>query len=569
MYLSARSVPSSTLTQRIRRFGGVQCSCRRSYARRWLVAAAPDAVRPDVLILTNGPGELMTWVRPVLRLLSARYRLSIALAPCVHASGSEADVARGMEGVERVLPPARFMAFLTGMERPADWWQRGSRVDESNGDGTAAPVPGAFWSPLGAVLFLGGDQFFAGCIARRLRYPCVAYAEWDAMWPGWIPYYAVRWRAIRERARRGNLPFRLARWWRWRWRRRRRRRGQALDTQRVTPDTAPVIHVIGDLTTDGVRASVQDSEKVAATRHKFVGREIASSSANTYLVALLPGSKSVKLASMVPFLLACAYWMTRRCAARIAFVVPVAPGLSVHRLVAHADPQHNPAVERVGGAAAVLGPEASAEATNTHLRITHLYSGDTGSLRERTPASVPVTVYLHTEAPAYPLLAACDLCLTTVGANTAELAALHTPTMVLVPTQQFEDMRAWDGLIGLLCRVPLIGALLARLINRLVLWQYRTGRFGCVALPNRWAGNREVMPERVGHLQAVSVADEAVALLGDAARRQRLRQALAEVVGPPGALRRLVALVDRAVQKRQRAKEGNREAERECATRPA
>ncbi|KAK4536225.1 hypothetical protein CDCA_CDCA07G2250 [Cyanidium caldarium] len=566
MYLSVRSVPSSTLT-RIRRFGSVQYSCRRSYVRRWMAvaAASSDAVRPDVLILTNGPGELMTWVRPVLPLLSARYRLSIALAPCVHASGSEADVARGMEGVERVLPPAHFVAFLAGMERPTDWWQRRSRIDEYNRDGVTAPLPGAFWSPSGAVLFLGGDQFFAGCIARRLRYPCVAYAEWDAMWPGWIPYYAVRWRTIRERARREKLSFRLARWWRWRGRRRRR---QALDTQRMTPDTAPVIHVIGDLTTDGVRASVQNPQKVSAMRHKFVGRE-TSSSANTYLVALLPGSKSVKLASMVPFLLACAYWMTRRCAARIAFVVPLAPGLSAHQLAAYADPQHNPVVERVGGAAAVLGPGASNDATNTVLRITHLYSGDTGSHRERTPASMPVTVHLHTEAPAYPLLAACDLCLTTVGANTAELAALHTPTMVLVPTQQFEDMRAWDGLIGLLCRVPLIGALLARLINRLVLWQYRTGRFGYVALPNRWAGNREVMLERVGRLQAVSVADEAVALLGDATRRQRLRQALAEVVGPPGALRRLVALVDRAVQKRQRAKEGNREEQRECATRPA
>jgi lipid-A-disaccharide synthase len=40
-----------------------------------------------------------------------------------------------------------------------------------------------------------------------------------------------------------------------------------------------------------------------------------------------------------------------------------------------------------------------------------------------------------------------SLCLTTVGANTAELGSLAVPMIVLLPTQQLDAMRAWDGLL--------------------------------------------------------------------------------------------------------------------------
>ncbi|MGB7273927.1 MAG: hypothetical protein WBC69_11565, partial [Geitlerinemataceae cyanobacterium] len=55
----------------------------------------------DILILTNGPGELATWVRPVVRTLRqqlgenrSQLRISVVLSPCPNASGKEAEIAR-------------------------------------------------------------------------------------------------------------------------------------------------------------------------------------------------------------------------------------------------------------------------------------------------------------------------------------------------------------------------------------------------------------------------------------------------------------------------------------------
>lgn len=54
-----------------------------------------------------------------------------------------------------------------------------------------------------------------------------------------------------------------------------------------------------------------------------------------------------------------------------------------------------------------------------------------------------LNVELWQENPAYELLSQCSICLTTVGANTAELGALGVPMIVLLPTQQLDAMRSW------------------------------------------------------------------------------------------------------------------------------
>ena len=53
----------------------------------------------DILILSNGPGEVTTWVRPVVKALReqlghdiSQVRISVILSPCPHASGKEARV---------------------------------------------------------------------------------------------------------------------------------------------------------------------------------------------------------------------------------------------------------------------------------------------------------------------------------------------------------------------------------------------------------------------------------------------------------------------------------------------
>jgi hypothetical protein len=54
----------------------------------------------DILILSNGPGELVTWVKPTLRALRLQFgddwqrvRVSVVLSPCPNASGNEMAIA--------------------------------------------------------------------------------------------------------------------------------------------------------------------------------------------------------------------------------------------------------------------------------------------------------------------------------------------------------------------------------------------------------------------------------------------------------------------------------------------
>ena len=73
----------------------------------------------DILILSNGPGEITTWVRPVVKSLrqllgdnSAEVRISVMLSPCPHATGKEAAIAASYVEVDRVQSSEHFINFI-------------------------------------------------------------------------------------------------------------------------------------------------------------------------------------------------------------------------------------------------------------------------------------------------------------------------------------------------------------------------------------------------------------------------------------------------------------------------
>jgi Lipid A disaccharide synthetase len=134
-------------------------------------------------------------------------------------------------------------------------------------------------------------------------------------------------------------------------------------------------------------------------------------------------------------------------------------------------------------------------------------------------------------------LSQCSLALTTVGANTAELAALGVPMLVLVPTQHLHVMQAWDGLAGLLGRLPLLRWLFGVLITA---WRLR--HRGFLASPNIAAG-RLVVPERVGAITPEAIAAEAADWLAAPGRLEQMRTDLRSLRGQPGAVASLAALV--------------------------
>ncbi|MBW4617261.1 MAG: lipid-A-disaccharide synthase [Desmonostoc vinosum HA7617-LM4] len=409
----------------------------------------------DILILSNGPGEVTTWVRPVVKALRQKLgddrcvvRISVVLSPCPNATGKETAIARSYPEVDRVQAAEHFWSFLLWGKTFENW----------------------DWRNHGVIVFLGGDQIFPVIIGKKLGYPTVVYAEWEARWHKWINRFGI-------------MKPQLA--------------------NRVPQKYAHKFTVVGDL-------------MLEAGSH--------SSSANdqqqTELIGILPGSKAAKLAQGVPLTLAIAEYIHAK-RPQTKFVIPVAPTLDLQTLASFANPQKNPFVQTFG-------------ISGTSL-LTTLKSALT------TPKGL--TVELWQETPAYDLLSQCSICLTTVGANTAELGALGVPMIVLLPTQQLDAMRSWDGLPGILANLPGVGSTFAKLINWLVL-----RRKGLLAWPNIWA-QQEIVPELVGKLQPQEVAEIVLDFLNHPEKLDQMRTKLRNIRGESGAAEKLSQLVDEEIEK--------------------
>ncbi|MFM1843269.1 MAG: hypothetical protein RLZZ490_2011, partial [Cyanobacteriota bacterium] len=203
------------------------------------------------------------------------------------------------------------------------------------------------------------------------------------------------------------------------------------------------------------------------------------------------------------------------------FQLFLAPTVDLDQLVQYADPVHNPMVTKMGNVGAqLICPD----------------QGDPYLL-----TSTGVTIAICRQFPALTALQKLSAALTTVGANTAQLGALAVPMIVLLPTQHLEAMRHWDGIPGLLARLPFVGTQFARLINYLII-----GGDRLFAWPNLWAG-QEIVPELVGPLTPVGVAEKLAAWLDHPEQLESVRQQLREIRGKPGAAHRVADLCEIAV----------------------
>ncbi|MGF1515381.1 MAG: lipid-A-disaccharide synthase [Elainellaceae cyanobacterium] len=429
----------------------------------------------DILILSNGPGEISTWVRPVVQALrqqlgpeplgaaqldieqsgkaQRQHRISLVLSPCPNASGKEVAIAQRYPEIDRIQGAAHFFPFLLWGKTQDNW----------------------DWRDRGVVVFLGGDQIYPILIARRLGYRTVIYGEWDTRWHRWGDRYGVMNAGLVER---------------------------------VPSAYRHKVSVVGDLMADVSCGLVAEAGQ----------QDMASTPPVAPLIGLLPGSKPAKLTQGMPFCLAIAAHVHRvRPEAR--FLMPVAPTLDPKTLLQYAQ-SANPFVQRFESPLVSLR-----RSPNLALEL-----GGGG------------VVELHTGFPAYDRLRRCRVCVTTVGANTAELGALGIPMLVILPTQQLDAMRAWDGIPGLLVNLPGVGSLLARGINA---WFLRKKRL--LAWPNIWAGE-EIVPELVGHLQPQDVAQQLLDLLAHPEALAQMSHRLRQARGEPGAAARLASLVKAQIE---------------------
>ncbi|MBD2594587.1 lipid-A-disaccharide synthase [Nostoc spongiaeforme FACHB-130] len=411
----------------------------------------------DILILSNGPGEVTTWVRPVVKALRQQLgddrslvRISVVLSPCPNASGKEAAIALSYPEVDRVQGVEHFWQFLL-------WGKTSDNWD---------------WRTRGVVVFLGGDQIFPVIIGKKLGYRTVVYAEWEARWHNLIDRFGVMKSQV---------------------------------AQKVSPKYAHKFTVVGDLMLEAQNSLIPTLHSPLPTPPSLI-------------IGILPGSKAAKLTQGVPLTLAIAEYIYAKLP-QTKFIIPVAPTLDLQTLASFADPQKNSFVEtfKFSGGSLII-PEQNYEypllKTNQGLNVE-----------------------LYQENPAYSILSQCSICLTTVGANTAELGSLGVPMIVLLPTQQLDAMRSWDGLPGLLANLPGVGTTFAKLINWLFL-----RRKGLLAWPNIWAQS-EIVPELVGKLQAQEVGEMVLELLTYPEKLQEMRNKLRQVRGESGAAEKIAQIV--------------------------
>lgn len=406
----------------------------------------------DLLILSNGPGEITTWVRPVVQALrqnwpleAQKLRISVILSPCPNASGEEAAIARSYPEIDRVQGSEFFFSTLLWGKTTENW----------------------DWSPQGVVIFLGGDQAFSVIIGKRLGYKIVIYGEWEARWYRWVDGFGVRNETVKNKV---PLPYREK------------------------------CEVIGDLMVDIPDLYVESSLKRP-------------------IIGFMPGSKSNKLVQGVPFALAIADYLHQQ-DPTLQFILPLAPTLTPEKLVSYADPLQNPFVEKMGK----IAVELIEENQDIYLKT-----------------SQETKIQLITSYPAYDSLSSCSLVLTTVGANTAELAALALPMIVLLPTQQLDAMKGWDGLGGLITRTPLLGSAIAKIINGMIIKQGKK-----FAWPNIWA-KKEIVPELVGELTPEDVGKQVIDYLGHPQKLQKMRHQLQAICGERGASVRFAKLIQSVI----------------------
>lgn len=113
-----------------------------------------------VLLVTNGPGELYTWVKPVLAELHKQtdWHVAIGVIPCQFASGREGDIARNL--VDDVFSPTETMRTIT-LGQPLAGFSEGVQD--------------------GVVLSLGGSVDLAVRLANKLGWDVMRY-HFEPVW---------------------------------------------------------------------------------------------------------------------------------------------------------------------------------------------------------------------------------------------------------------------------------------------------------------------------------------------------------------------------------------------------
>ena len=413
-----------------------------------------------VVIISNGPGELSTWVRPVVDYLNKindscknieklNFSLKLVLVPCPNATGREYEVAKSWEKFELITKPKTFWKLLI---RPSKF---------------------AKWSQKGIVIFLGGDQLWSVLLAKRLGYINITYAEWISRWPRWTNIIAAMNKNVKK-----SLP--------------RKHRYKC--------------KVIGDLMAD-----ITNKRKESLNLDK------------KDWIALLPGSKKAKLSVGIPYFLEMADHIYKK-NKNVNLIIPIAPTTNTGEYLFFQS-YKNPITKHY---------------SSKIKQIKHIKSSIFDYVIE---TSNNTKIYLVNKHPCYEVLKKCDLAITTVGANTAELASLALPMIVVLPTQHLNVMNAWDGIFGIIGKIAFINKFFTFVLKN---WFIKQKKF--FAWPNIKT-NKLIVPERIGNISPKQIANEALFLIKNKRYLKEQKINLLKQRGKTGAVEKLAYIIFNSIKK--------------------
>jgi hypothetical protein len=255
----------------------------------------------------------------------------------------------------------------------------------------------------------------------------------------------------------------------------------------------PASRIVGNLMVDAARM------RVPQRRHR------QGSSVRT--IALFPGSRAYQVRNMLPFLIKVAGDVASL-RNDVRWVVAQSEFVSDRDLAGYVTEDGSRVIE--GESASLVKPV-------------------NGAVAIRSARGVNIEVSTAAEA-----MREADLALTIPGTNTAELAALGIPMLLLLPTHHLRGVPL-PGLAGHARHVPVLGPWIAQLVAESYV---RTRKFW--AHPNRRA-SAPIVPEVIGKFTAAQIAARVNELLDGSL--DSVATSLRMSMGPEGGANRLVSEV--------------------------
>ena len=380
------------------------------------------------------------------------------------------------------IPPCTFasgreeavVAALPGVERTFNRRQLLSFI--LTGKGLPDFEPG----PSGVVLFLGGDLVYAALLARRLGYPAFAYTEGRVQWLNYFSGFLLPHDQARTKALKAGAP-------------------------------GDKLYVVGDLMLDAIemhwaKADLYDTLRLDANRP---------------VIALFPGSRPQEFKHVLPMLLRSAEIIARDLRA-VQFVLGVSPFIT-EMLLKETLAHPSSALEGTGGE--LMGAWTGDDSVAVSRAAGKSSLGHVWHLKTWAGLELPAV-----QGWQYDVMGLASLAITIPGSNTAEMAALGLPMLVVTPLNKPESIPL-EGIPGLVGGVPLVGTLIKR---RAVLAAAKRVQY--TALPNRRAQS-QIVPELKGELHPEDVAIAVGNLMRNPEKMRTMSKQLKQVMGKPGAAR--------------------------------